>query len=58
MATTEVTAGQYRQFDPDFNKNDLKTKPADEDAAAGVTWEQAYVCHLAWTKKLPATPKP
>ena len=41
MGVTEVTVGQYRQFDPDFKKSHPKMKPADDDAAAGVTWEKA-----------------
>ena len=41
IGATEVTVGQYRHFDPDFKTNDPKTKPADDDAAAGVTWEKA-----------------
>lgn len=41
MGVTEVTVGQYRQFDPDFKKNSPKLKPAEDDAAGGVTWEKA-----------------
>jgi formylglycine-generating enzyme len=41
MGFTEVTVGQYREFDPGFKKNDPKSKPADDDAASGVTWINA-----------------
>jgi formylglycine-generating enzyme required for sulfatase activity len=51
MGATEVTVAEYRQFDPDFKKNDPKTKPADDDAAAGVTWEKATAFCEWLTKK-------
>jgi formylglycine-generating enzyme required for sulfatase activity len=41
MGVTEVTVTQFRQFDPEFKKKDPKSKPADDDAARGVTWERA-----------------
>ena len=50
MGVTEVTLGQYRQFDPDFKKNNPKFKPADDDAVGGVTWEKA-VAFCEWLSK-------
>ena len=50
MGVTEVTVAQFRQFDPEFKKNDPKLKPADDDAAAGVTWERA-VAFCEWLSK-------
>jgi sulfatase modifying factor 1 len=50
MGVTEVTVGQYRQFDPDFKKNNPKFKPADDDAVGGVTWEKA-VAFCEWLSK-------
>jgi len=50
MGATEVTVGQYRQFDPDFKKDDPKTKPAEDDAASAVTWEKA-VEFCKWLSK-------
>jgi len=41
MGVTEVTVAQFRQFDPGFKIKDPKSKPADDDAATGVTWEKA-----------------
>ena len=41
---------QYRQFDPEFKKNDPKSKPADDDAVSGVTWERA-VAFCEWLSK-------
>lgn len=37
LATTEVTLGQYRQFDPDFQRG----KGADDDAVSRVSWTKA-----------------
>ena len=39
IGVTEVTVAQFRQFDPEFKKKDPKSKPADDDAASGVTWD-------------------
>ena len=50
MGVTEVTVGQYREFDPGFKKNDPKSKPSDDDAASGVTWEKA-VAFCEWLSK-------
>jgi len=50
MGVTEVTVAQYRQFDPEFKKNDPKSKPADDDAASGITWERA-VAFCEWLTK-------
>lgn len=47
MGVTEVTVAQYRRFDPGFKQNDPKTKPAEDDAAGGVTWEKA-VAFCEW----------
>ena len=41
IGVTEVTVAQYRQFDPEFKKNDPKSKPADDDAVTGVTRDKA-----------------
>ena len=38
MATTEVTVGQYRQFDPDFRKGQAGN---EDDAVNAISWEQA-----------------
>jgi formylglycine-generating enzyme required for sulfatase activity len=51
IGVTEVTVAQYRQFDPEFKKKDPKSKPADEDAASGVTWEKA-VAFCEWISKM------
>ena len=50
IGVTEVTVAQYRQFDPKFKKNDPKSKPADDDAASGVTWNKA-VAFCEWLTK-------
>jgi sulfatase modifying factor 1 len=55
MGVTEVTAGQFRQFDPEFNKSDPKSKPADDDAVIGVTWERAVV-FCEWLSKKEGKP--
>jgi formylglycine-generating enzyme required for sulfatase activity len=47
IGATEVTVGQYRRFDPGFQRDDPKSKPADDDAATGVTWERA-VAFCEW----------
>ncbi|MFM8903998.1 MAG: SUMF1/EgtB/PvdO family nonheme iron enzyme, partial [Verrucomicrobiota bacterium] len=41
IGVSEVTVAQYRQFDPGFRQGDPKSKPADDDAASGVSWEKA-----------------
>ena len=41
MGVTEVTVAQYWQFDPGFKMRDAKSKPADEDAASGISWHKA-----------------
>jgi formylglycine-generating enzyme len=55
MGATEVTVAQYRQFDSDFKTNDPKAKPADDDAAAGVTWEKA-TAFCEWLSKKEGKP--
>ena len=50
MGVTEVTVAQFRQFDPKFKMNDPKSKPADDDAANGVTWERS-VAFCEWLSK-------
>ena len=50
IGVTEVTVAQYRQFEPDFKTSDPKSKPADDDAASGVTWEKA-VAFCEWLSK-------
>ena len=50
MGVTEVTVAQYRQFDPAFKTNDPNSKPADDDAASGVTWERT-VAFCEWLSK-------
>ncbi len=50
MGVTEVTVAQFREFDPEFKKNDPKSKPADDDAASGVTWERS-VAFCEWLTK-------
>jgi formylglycine-generating enzyme len=54
MGITEVTVAQFRQFDPGFKRNDPKSKPADDDAASGVTWERA-VAFCEWLSKKEGT---
>ena len=46
MATTEVTLGQFRKFDPDFRKG----KGADDDAVHAITWTKA-VAFCEWLSK-------
>jgi formylglycine-generating enzyme required for sulfatase activity len=55
IGVTEVTVAQYRQFDPGFKTNDPKRKPADDDAASGVTWEQA-VAFCQWLSQKEGKP--
>ena len=50
IGVTEVTVAQYRQFDSEFKMNDPKSKPADDDAASGVTWDKA-VAYCEWLSK-------
>jgi formylglycine-generating enzyme required for sulfatase activity len=50
IGVTEVTVAQFRQFDPEFKKKDPKSKPADDDAASGVTWDKA-VAFCEWLTK-------
>jgi formylglycine-generating enzyme required for sulfatase activity len=50
IGVTEVTVAQFRQFDPEFKKNDPKSKPADDDAASGGTWDKA-VAFCEWLSK-------
>jgi formylglycine-generating enzyme required for sulfatase activity len=50
IGVTEVTVSQFRQFDPQFKKNDPKSKPADDDAVTGVTWDKA-VAFCEWLSK-------
>ena len=54
MGVTEVPVAQFRQFDPDFKQGDPKSKPADDDAASGVTWERA-VAFCEWLSKQEGT---
>ena len=55
MGVTEVTVGQYRRFDPSFKKDDPKAKPADDDAATDVTWEQS-AAFCDWLSKKEGKP--
>ena len=55
MGVTEVTVAQFRQFDPQFQKDDPKSKAADDDAAGGVTWERA-VAYCDWLSKKEGKP--
>ena len=50
IGVTEVTVAQYRQFDPAFRLKDSTSKPADEDAASGVSWHKA-VEFCEWLSK-------
>jgi sulfatase modifying factor 1 len=50
IGVTEVTVAQFRKFDPGFKTTDPKSKPADEDAASGVTWDMA-VAFCEWLSK-------
>ena len=54
MGVTEVTIGQYRQFDAVFAKNH-KRPPADDEAVSSVTWEQA-VAFCDWLSKKEGKP--
>ena len=55
IGVTEVTVAQYRQFDPEFKKKDPKSKPAEDDAASGVTWDKA-VAFCEWLTKKEGKP--
>jgi formylglycine-generating enzyme required for sulfatase activity len=55
MGVTEVTVGQYRQFDPGFKTSNPKSKTADDDAASGITWEKA-VAFCDWLSKKEGKP--
>ena len=46
MASTEVTLGQFRRFDPDFRKG----KGAEDDAVHAITWTKA-VAFCEWLSK-------
>lgn len=50
MGVTEVTVAQYRQFDPRFKTSDAKSRPADDDAASGISWHEA-VEFCAWLSR-------
>jgi len=50
MGVTEVTVAQYRQFDPVFKTGEVKSKPADDDAASGISWHKA-VEFCEWLSK-------
>jgi sulfatase modifying factor 1 len=50
MGVTEVTLGQFREFDPDFKKVSGKSRLNDDDAARGVTWDKA-VAFCEWLTK-------
>jgi sulfatase modifying factor 1 len=55
IGVTEVTVAQYRQFDPGFKMNDPKSRPADDDAVSGVTWERA-VAFCEWLSEKEGKP--
>lgn len=50
IGVTEVTVAQYRQFDPRFKTSDAKSRPADDDAASGISWHEA-VEFCAWLSR-------
>jgi formylglycine-generating enzyme required for sulfatase activity len=50
IGVTEVTVAQYRQFDPSFKTSDAKSKPAEDDAASGISWHKA-VAFCEWLSK-------
>jgi sucrose-6-phosphate hydrolase SacC (GH32 family) len=50
MGVTEVTVAQYRKFDPSFKTSDANSKPADDDAASGISWHKA-VEYCEWLSK-------
>ena len=50
MGVTEVTLGQFREFDADFKKLSGKSRLNDDDAARGVTWDKA-VAFCEWLSK-------
>jgi sulfatase modifying factor 1 len=47
MGVTEVTVAEYRQFDPGYKTSVPNSKPADDDAASGISWHQA-VAFCEW----------
>jgi formylglycine-generating enzyme required for sulfatase activity len=51
MATTEVTLGQFRQFEPDFRQG----KGTDDEAVSGITWTQA-VAFCEWLSRKEGKP--
>ena len=55
IGVTEVTVGQYRQFEPGFGRDDPRSKPADDDAVTGVTWERA-VAFCQWLSEKEGKP--
>ena len=55
IGVTEVTVGQYRRFDPGFQRDDPRSKPADDDAVTGVTWERA-VAFCQWLSEKEGKP--
>ena len=50
MGVSEVTVGQYREFDPSFKTGDEKLKPTDDAAASGISWHKA-VEFCEWLSK-------
>ncbi len=50
MGVTEITIGQFREFDADFKKLSGKSRLNDDDAARGVTWDKA-VAFCEWLSK-------
>lgn len=55
IGMTEVTVAQFRAFDPEFKRRDPKSNPAEDDAANGVTWDQA-VAFCDWLSKKEGKP--
>jgi len=51
MSVTEVTLGQFRQFEPDFRQG----KGVDDEAVSGITWTQA-VAFCEWLSKKEGKP--
>jgi formylglycine-generating enzyme required for sulfatase activity len=47
IGVTEVTVAERRQFDPGFKTSAQSAKPAEDDAAGGVSWDRA-VAFCAW----------
>jgi sulfatase modifying factor 1 len=50
IGVTEVTVAEYRQFDPGYKAGVPKSSPADDDAASGISWDQASA-FCAWLSK-------